>query len=45
VGPVTAAAIVSWREENGGFTSVDELLEVTGIGDATLTRITPYVTV
>lgn len=44
VGPVTAAAILQWREENGGFTSVDELLEVSGIGDATLAEIAPYVT-
>ena len=36
VGPVTAAAILEWRAQNGGFTSVDELLEVSGIGDAIL---------
>ncbi len=45
VGPVTAQAIVAWRDEHGGFTSVDELLEVDGIGDATLGQIAPYVTV
>lgn len=45
VGPVTAQAIVTWRDENGGFTSVDELLEVSGIGDATLEQVAPYVTV
>ena len=45
VGPVTAQSILAWREENGGFTAVDELLEVNGIGDATLARIAPYVTV
>ena len=45
VGPVTAGAIIEWRESNGGFTAVDELLEVDGIGDATLARIAPYVTV
>jgi competence protein ComEA len=45
VGPVTAQAIISWREENGGFTSVDELLEVDGIGDATLEQLLPFVTV
>ncbi len=38
VGPVTAQAILTWRTENGAFTSVDELLEVSGIGDAILTR-------
>lgn len=45
VGPVTAAAIVAWREEHGGFSAIDELLEVDGIGDATLEQLTPYVTV
>lgn len=45
VGPVTAQAILAWRDEHGGFTSVDELLEVDGIGDATLEQMAPYVTV
>ena len=45
VGPVTALAILAWRDEHGGFTSVDELLEVDGIGEATLGKLTPYVTV
>ncbi|WP_210650726.1 ComEA family DNA-binding protein [Nocardioides sp. SYSU D00065] len=44
VGPVTAAAILSWRDANGGFTSVDELLEVDGIGEATLADLAPLVT-
>ena len=44
VGPVTAAAILQWRTEHGGFTSVDELLEVSGIGEATLAEIAPHVT-
>ena len=45
VGPVTAQAILQWRSEHGGFSSVDELLEVDGIGDATLGKLAPYVTV
>ncbi len=44
VGPVTAAAILQWRAEHGGFTAVEELLEVSGIGDATLAQIAPHVT-
>jgi competence protein ComEA len=43
IGPVTAQAILQWRADNGPFTSVDELLEVSGIGDATLSDIRPYV--
>jgi competence protein ComEA len=45
VGPVTAEAIIAWRTEHGGYTAVDELLEVDGIGDATLSKLAPHVTV
>lgn len=45
VGPVTAQAIMQWRTENGAYTAVDELLEVSGIGDATLAKIAPFVTI
>ena len=45
VGPVTAQAIIAWRDQNGGYTAVDELLEVDGIGEATLEAMAPFVTV
>lgn len=45
VGPVTAQAILDWRAQSGGFTSVDQLTEVQGIGPKTLAQLTPYVTV
>lgn len=45
VGPVTATAIIAWRTEHGGFSAVEELLEVSGIGDATLQKIAPFVTI
>lgn len=45
VGPVTAQAILQWRTDNGAFTSVDELLEVSGIGDVTLAELAPLVTI
>jgi competence protein ComEA len=44
VGPVTAQSILDWRTSNGRFNSVEELLEVDGIGDATLADLAPYVT-
>lgn len=44
VGPVTASAIIAWRTDNGGFRSVDDLLEVSGIGEATLSKLAPLVT-
>jgi competence protein ComEA len=39
VGPVTAAAIVAWRDANGKFTSVDQLAEVDGIGPSRLEKL------
>ena len=45
VGPVTAAAILEYRDEIGRFESVEQLLDVTGIGPATLEAIRSYVTV
>lgn len=45
VGPVTAQSILDWRAQNGAFTSVQELLEVDGIGDTTLDQLMPFVTV
>jgi len=45
VGPVTAQAILAWRDQHGGFSAVGELLEVDGIGEATLAKLTPYVTI
>ena len=45
VGPATAAAIVAHRDEHGPFTSVDELLEVRGIGEAKLAAIRDLVAI
>ena len=38
VGPVKARAIVAYREANGDFASIDELLEVKGIGKVIFDR-------
>lgn len=45
IGPVTAAAIVAWREANGKFSSVDQLAEVDGIGPARLDKLRALVRV
>ena len=45
IGPVLAEAIVAFREENGPFTSVDQLEDVSGIGPVTLEEIRDLVTV
>lgn len=39
IGPALAGRILSWREEHGGFTSVDDLLEVSGIGEARMAEL------
>ncbi len=45
VGPATASAIVVYREENGRFETVEGLLEVSNIGEATLEQLRPLITV
>jgi competence protein ComEA len=45
VGPVTAAAIVTWRDAHGRFSSVDQLGEVDGIGPARLEKLRALVRV
>jgi competence protein ComEA len=45
IGPATAAAIVAHRDRHGPFTSVDQLLEVRGIGPAKLEQLTGLVRV
>ena len=45
IGEVLAATIVEYRTQNGPFASVDDLLDVSGIGPATLEEIRDQVTV
>lgn len=45
VGPSTAQKIIAYREENGGFSSVEQLNDVSGIGDATFEKLKDLVTV
>jgi competence protein ComEA len=44
VGPVLARRIVDWRTVHGRFSSVDELAEVSGIGEKLLAQLRPLVT-
>lgn len=45
VGPAIAERIIQWRETNGAFTSVDDLLAVPGIGEKMLAGLRDLVTV
>ena len=45
VGPATAQKILDYREQHGGFGSVDELGEVPGIGDVRLAALRDLVRV
>lgn len=45
VGPVLAGRILQWRAMHGPFRSIDELGEVSGIGDAILGQLRPLVRV
>ncbi|HEY3190432.1 MAG TPA: helix-hairpin-helix domain-containing protein [Solirubrobacteraceae bacterium] len=45
VGPATAQKILAYRQEHGGFGSVDELDQVPGIGEKRLAALRPHVTV
>ena len=43
IGPATAERIIAWREKNGPFRSVEDLLAVSGIGPATLEGLAEHV--
>ncbi|MDP9233045.1 MAG: ComEA family DNA-binding protein [Actinomycetota bacterium] len=45
VGPVTANAILDYRNRIGRFATIDQLLDVNGIGPATIENIRPYITI
>ena len=45
VGESRANAIIEYRDYLGGYTSVEQLKDIKGIGDATFAKIEPYVTV
>jgi competence protein ComEA len=45
VGPVTAQRILEWRNQNGRFGAVDQLQEVSGIGEARFATLRDLVSV
>ena len=43
IGEKKAAAIVAYRDANGPFTEVEQLLQVDGIGEGILEKIRPHI--
>jgi len=43
IGESRAKAVIAVRKQRGGFKSVDELMEVKGIGEVALERLRPFV--
>src|SRR5262245_23717923 len=45
IGPSLAKRIVDFRDKNGAFTKVEDLVKVQGIGEKSLQRFAPYLTI
>jgi len=45
VGPSKAAAIIEYRETNGRFRSIEDLMEISGIGEKTFEKLKEHITV
>lgn len=45
IGNTKAAAIIAYREENGNFSSIEDIKNVSGIGEATFNNIESMITV
>ena len=45
VGPAMAARIIAWREANGRFSTIEDLMNITGIGEKTFADLKNLVTV
>ena len=44
IGPAKAQAIITYREENGLFKTVEDLLNISGFGEKTLEKLRAMIT-
>lgn len=45
IGPAIAQRIIDYRDDVGGFSSIDEITQVSGIGDSTFNKIKDMITI
>jgi competence protein ComEA len=45
IGPSKAETIIAYREENGGFDSIEDLMNVSGIGEKSFGKLKASITV
>jgi competence protein ComEA len=45
IGPATAKRILEYRQKNGSFKKIEELMNVKGIGEKSFLKLKPHVTV
>ena len=45
VGPATAQKIIEYRQSSGNFSSIEELMEISGIGEKTFAEMKDHITV